>query len=61
MHECLKFLWNKAWQSGYFIKNWKQEKRIVIPKPGKDNYNECNSYRTISITSCIGKRSENIT
>jgi len=61
MHLCLKFLWNKAWMQGCFPKLWKQENRVVIPKPGKDDYNECSSYRTISITPCIGKCFEYIT
>jgi len=61
MHMCLKMLWNNAWSAGYFITEWKQENRVVIPKIGKDDYNECNSYQTVSITSCLGKRFEHIT
>ena len=61
MHMCLRMLWNNAWSAGYFITEWKQENRVVIPKIGKDDYNECNSYRTVSITSCLGKRFEHIT
>jgi len=38
---------------------WKLEHRILLPKPGKENY-ECNSYRTISITDILGKRFEKI-
>jgi len=44
-----------------FIKEWKEENRIVIPKVGRDDYHQCSSYRTISITSCLGKRFEYIT
>ena len=36
-------------------------KTVIIPKPAKDDYNECSAYRTISITSSPGKRFENIT
>jgi len=32
-----------------------RKNRVNIPKPGKDDYHESASYRTISITSCIGK------
>ena len=32
----------------------------MLPKPGKDNYNECGSYRTVSVTSCISKHYEYI-
>ena len=58
MHECLTLLWNVAWKEGYFMESWKQENRVVLPKPGKDDYGECNAYRTVSITSCLGKRFE---
>jgi len=52
MHGCLKRIWNTAWS---------QENRVVIPKLGKDSYNECTAYRTVAITSIIGKRFELIT
>ena len=61
MHCCLGMLWKRAWDDGVFVSDWKLENRVVIPKPGKDDYNDCNSYRTISITSCLGKRFEYIT
>jgi len=51
MHCCLRILWNKAWLAGDFVHASKEENRVVIPKPGKDDYHECASYRTISITS----------
>ena len=44
-----------------FFKEWKCEDRVVIPKPGKDDYHECGAYRTISITSVLGKQFERIT
>ena len=46
---------------GYFVADWKKENRVIIPKPGKDDYNECNAYRTVSVTDCIGKRFEYVT
>ena len=61
MQQCLSLLWNKAWTEGYFINVWKEEDRVIIPKPGKDDYHDCDSYRTVSITSCLGKRFERIT
>ena len=61
MHACLMLLWNEAWISGRFIKEWKEENRVVIPKPSRNDYHECSAYRTISITSCLGKRFEHIT
>ena len=34
---------------------------MVIPKAGKDDYNELSADRTVSLTSSIGKRFERIT
>ena len=61
MTYCLKFIWNKAWSQGVFLPEWKQEHRAVLPKPDKDTYHQCQSYRTVSITSIIGKRFEKMT
>jgi len=61
MHSCLMLLWNEAWLSGRFINEWKEENRVVIPKPSREDYHDCSAYRTISITSCLGKRFEHIT
>ena len=60
MTNCLQTIWQKAWSEGVFIKEWKQEHRAVLPKPNKESYNECNSYRTVSLTSILGKRFEKI-
>ena len=61
MKKALKMIYQKAWSEGKFGKAWKQEHRPVIPKPGKDSYNDSQAYRTISLTSVIGKRFEKIT
>ena len=37
MHQCIKLIWNKAWNNGYFINEWKLKNRVVIPKPGKSD------------------------
>ena len=44
--ECLRI--------GYFPKEWKHAKTIMIPKPGKDS-SLAKNYRPISLLSCIGK------
>jgi len=49
MHQSLKLIWNKAWIEGNFPSEWKREDRILIAKVGKDDYNDCHSYRTVSV------------
>ena len=58
MAECLCMLWNAVWRTSKLPHNWKREHRVLLEKPGKDNYNQCNSYRTISLTDLVGKRME---
>ena len=60
MTKCLLILWQEAWSQGVFLKDWKKEHRAVLPKPNKDDYNQCNSYRTVSLTAILGKRYEKI-
>jgi len=61
MLECLGLLWNQLWCNGKFVSVWKKEDRVVIPKPGKKDYHESAAYRTVAITSMVGKRFEHIT
>jgi len=58
MTQCLYRLWNATWTSNEIPGQWKLEHRRLIPKPGKDNYNNCCSYRTVSMTDILGKRLE---
>ena len=60
MAKCLHILWNKVWNSGDLPSGWKLEHRELLPKPGKEDYNHCNSYRTISMTDLFGKRMEKV-
>ena len=46
---------------GVFIDKWKEEERSVLAKPHKLDYHITSSYRTVSLTSIIGKRYEKIT
>lgn len=41
--ECLR--------AGVHCQNWKSARGVVIPKPGKDDYSLCRSYRVISLLS----------
>ena len=61
MIQCLQLMWGKSWRDGIFIKDWKKEHRAVLPKPDKPSYHECSAYRTVSLTSILGKRFEKIT
>ena len=58
--ECLYRLWNKIWISHTIPAQWKLEHCKLIPKPGKDSYNDCSAYRTVSITDMFGKRLEKV-
>lgn len=60
MTQCLTLLWNKVWTEGTLPAEWKLEDRMLIPKPGKENYNTCNAYRTVSVTDVLGKRLEKV-
>lgn len=46
-------LCNQAWKEGTVPKEWSRS--VLIPIPKKGNLKECENYRTIALTSCIGK------
>ena len=58
MTACLVRLWNKVWATGSLPENWKLEHRMLLAKPGKESYNDCSAYRTVSMTDILGKRLE---
>ena len=60
MVKVLWVIWNQAWEEGVFLEGWKEEHRAVIPKNGKEDFHQCDSYRTVSLTAVIGKRFEKI-
>ena len=43
-----------AVQMGRHPTVWKCARRVVIWKPGEDDYTKLKSYRTISLLSCVG-------
>ena len=61
MQACLKYIYSQAWRHGQFPDAWKMENRNVLAKPDKEDYHVCEAYRTVSVTSIIGKRFEHIT
>ena len=60
MTKCLYHLWNRIWAAHEIPSQWKLEHRKLIPKIGKECYNHCNAYRTVSITDILGKRLEKV-
>ena len=50
-------VFNQSWTSGVFPSAWKEAIMVPIPKKGKDKTKK-NSYRPISLLSCIGKTME---
>ena len=50
-------VYNHIWQTGDFPDCWHEAIVIPIPKPGKD-HSDPNSYRPISLTSCVCKTLE---
>jgi Endonuclease-reverse transcriptase/Reverse transcriptase (RNA-dependent DNA polymerase) len=52
--ESLLEIYNTIWRTGNFPDGWRKALTMPIPKPGKDPEN-LDSYRPISLTSCLGK------
>ena len=50
-------IYNYIWRTGDFPQCWSETIVIPIPKPGKD-HSDPNSYRPISLTSCVCKTLE---
>ena len=44
----------------YFPSRWRRGKVVIIPKPGKDNYEKVGSYRPICLLPALGKILEKI-
>ena len=60
IYRPLHILFQHCWNEGKIPSIWKSENRIYIPKPGKPNYNIEKSYRSLSLSSCVGKLYEKI-
>jgi ribonuclease HI/retron-type reverse transcriptase len=58
--EALQQLFQKCWSSYSVPSIWKEENRIYIPKPGKDDYHIEKASRPLSLTSSVGKLMERI-
>ena len=57
---ALSLLIRNSFLLGHFPKPWKQDNKIYLKKPDKDNYHEEKSYRPISLLNTLGKIYERI-
>ena len=55
MARALHFIFQKSWSSGVIPDAFKIDPKIMMPKPGKSDYNTVRAYRPITLESVIGK------
>ena len=56
----LHYLIQKSWSKVILPEAFKLDSKIMLPKPGKSNYNSVRSYRPITLESVIGKTMERV-
>ena len=56
----LYYIFQKFWSSGVLPNAFKLDPKVMLPKPGKTDYNSVRSYRPITLESVIGKVMERI-
>ena len=56
----LHYIFQKSWVMGMLPEAFKQDPKVMLPKPGKLDYNTVRSYRPITLESVIGKVLERI-
>ena len=56
----LHYLIQKSWAQGVLPEAFKVDPKVMLPKPGKTNYNTARSYRPITLESVIGKVMERV-
>lgn len=49
------YLFNACLSNGYFPATWKRAETVVIPKPGKDRYDNVSGWRPIGLLPVLGK------
>ena len=54
--EGLHFIIQKSWSMGVLPEAFKLDPKIMLPKPGKSDYNSVRSYRPITLESGLGKQ-----
>ena len=55
----LRGIFNNSWKTGHVSQSWREADMVPIHKKGKDRANT-DSYRPISLTSCVGKLMERL-
>ncbi len=58
LREALLATYQASWSQGNLPSIWKDENRIYLQKEGKEDYSNSKSYRSISLTSTVGKTFE---
>ena len=56
----LHYIIQKSWAQGVLPEAFKVDPKVMLPKPGKTNYNTARSYRPITLESVIGKVMERV-
>ena len=60
MAKALLYIFQKSWNLGVLPDAFKMDPKVMLPKPGKANYNTVRSYRPITLESAIGKVMERV-
>ena len=56
----LYYIIQKSWSTGVIPEAFKLDPKIMLPKPGKSDYNSVRSYRPIALESVLGKIMERV-
>ena len=60
MARALHFIFQKSWSSGVIPDAFKIDPKVMMPKPGKSDYNTVRTNRPITLESVIGKVMERV-
>ena len=60
MAKGLLYIFQKSWVKGVLPDTFKLDPKIMLPKPGRTDYNVTKSYRPITLEIVIGKVMERV-
>ena len=60
MAKGLHYIFQKWLTTGVLREVFKQDAKVMLPKPGKTNYNKVRLYRPITLESVVGKVMERV-